>query len=467
MRLNCPPIRSWLALTLGRAAPQTDSQRRYVRILQSAATALAGRGVSTAVAFVAVPLTVTYLGDERYGLWVTISTLLTWLTLADIGLGNGLVNAVAVADGQGRSDLAQGYVATTFWLLVVIAAVLGLALGLAWPWLDWNAWLNVASELGRAELGPALALAAGLALVNLPLAVSGRVLAAYQEGALANYWAAAGSLFSLVGLVIATQTRAGLPALVLGFTGAQTLVAALSALWLFGRHKAWLWPRLSSVRLSQSRRLMQTGIEFFLLQIAALVLFQTDNLVIARFVGPEAVTGYSIAYRLFGTLALLHSLALTPLWPAYAEAAARGDWAWIRRAFGRTLVGGMALVTAVVIGLGLLADPLIRVWTVGAVSASPELVWLMAAWAWLWAWGNTFAFLLNGLGRIRFQMIVGLILAVVNLTLSILWAQAYGVVGVIGATVVAYTVVIAWTVPLDAWRILRPGVSPASVAGAR
>lgn len=466
MRLNWPRVRFWLALTFGRTAPATDSQRRYTRIVQSAATALAGRGVSTAVSFLAVPLTVRYLGDERYGLWVVISTILSWLTLADIGLGNGLINAVAEADGQGRRDLAQRYVATTFWLLVGVAAVLGLALGLAWPWLDWNAWLNVASEPSRAELGPALALATGLALANLPLAVSGRVLAAYQEGALANYWAAAGSLLSLAGLLIATQTRAGLPALVLGFSGAQTLVAALSALWLFGRHKAWLWPRLSSVKVSQSRRLMQTGLEFFLLQIAALVLFQTDNLVIARFVGPEAVTGYSIAYRLFGTVALLHSLALTPLWPAYAEAAARGDWAWVRRAFSRTLVGGMALVTAVVIALGLLADPLIRVWTVGAVSASPELVWLMAAWAWLWAWGNTFAFLLNGLGRIRFQMIMGLLLAVVNLTLSILWAQAYGVIGVIGATVVAYSVVMAWTVPLDARRLLRQGAASASAAQA-
>ncbi len=408
-----------------------------------------------AVAFLTVPLTVRYLGDERYGLWVIISTILSWLALADIGLGNGLINAVAEADGQGRRDLAQRYVATTFWLLVGIAAILGLALGLAWPWLDWNAWLNVASELGRAELSPALALATGLALVNLPLAVSGRVLTAYQEGTLANYWTAAGSLLGLAGLLIATQSQAGLPALVLGFSGAQTLAAVLSTLWLFGRHKAWLRPRLLSVRLSQSRRLMQTGVEFFLLQIAALVLFQTDNLVIARFVGPEAVTGYNITYRLFGTLALLHSLSLAPLWPAYAEAAARSDWAWVRRTLRRTLIGGMATITLALVALGLLADPLICLWTVGAVSASPALVWLMAAWAWLWAWGNTFAFLLNGLGHIRFQMGIGLVQAVVNLALSILWVQTYGVIGVIAATVVTYAGIIGWIAPLNAWHILR------------
>lgn len=464
MRLNWPRACFWLALTLGRQVPVTDSQRRYTRIVQTVLTALAGRGVSTAVAFLAVPLTVTYLGDERYGLWVIISTILSWLTLADIGLGNGLINAVAAADGQGRPDLAQRYVAITFWTLIVIAATLGLVLGLVWPWLEWNAWLNVATEQGRAELGLALAIAMGLTLINLPLSTASRVLVAYQEGALANYWTATGSMLGLLGLLIATQTRAGLPALVLGFLGGQTLAAAFGALWVFGWHKAWLQPRLASVSLSESWHFMKTGVEFFLLQIAALVLFQTDNLIIARFIGPAEVTGYSITYRLFSTVALLHSLALAPLWPAYAEAAARGDWAWVRRAFSWTLIGGMAATTLLLIALGLLAAPFVRLWTVGEVSTSPELVWLMVAWAWLWAWGNTFAFLLNGLGRIRFQMIMGLILATVNLMLSIRWAQAYGVIGVIGATVVAYSVVIAWTMPLDTWRILRRSASSASAA---
>jgi len=119
------------------------------------------------------------------------------------------------------------------------------------------------------------------------------------------------------------------------------------------------------------------------------------------------------------------------------------------------LIGEMVAITLALVVLSLLADPLIQLWTVGAVSASPALVWLMAAWAWLWAWGNTFAFLLNGLGHIRFQMGIGLAQAMVNLMLSILWVQTYGVIGVIGATVVAYAGIIGWTAPLNAWHILR------------
>ena len=48
-----------------------------------------------------MPLTVHYLGAERYGVWLTISSLLTWMSMTDFGLaGNALVNVLAEASGK-------------------------------------------------------------------------------------------------------------------------------------------------------------------------------------------------------------------------------------------------------------------------------------------------------------------------------------------------------------------------------
>jgi O-antigen/teichoic acid export membrane protein len=455
MKVPLSIARHWLALTLGRQQPANASQRRYTRILQSALTALAGRGVALLVSIISVPLTIGYLGVERYGVWIALSTLLTWLTLADLGLGNGLLNAVSEAYGQKRPDLAQRRVATAFWMLVVVAGIAGAALALSWPWLDWATLFGVVSPQARAEIGPALALAAGLALLNLPLGIGQRVLNAYQEGTVSNFWVAAGNIASLVGVVWVSQSEGGLSALVLGFFGLPTLIAGAGLVWLFGAYKPWLRPDWRAIDLNDWRRLFQTGLEFFVLQIATLILFQTDNLVISYFLGADQVPGYSLVYRLFNYVLVLQALVLNPLWPAYAEAVSRGDWAWVRKTFRRALLWGMLMVVLMVVILLFAVQPLIRLWTGGVIEVSLPLAALMALWTALACWGNTFAFLQNGLGRIRIQTLAGLCLAGVNLGLSVLWVQSFGVTGVIAATVVAYACIPAWVVPLDVWLTLR------------
>ena len=42
-----------------------------------------------------VPLTINYINPLQYGIWITISSIITWMSFFDIGLGNGLRNKLA------------------------------------------------------------------------------------------------------------------------------------------------------------------------------------------------------------------------------------------------------------------------------------------------------------------------------------------------------------------------------------
>src|SRR5215467_1509553 len=97
--------------------PAERQVQRDVRIIHGIVSALAGKGVAALVSFVSVPLTVRYLGAERYGAWVTISTAMAWVVLADFGLSNSLTNAVSEGYATQRKDLAQASVAAAFWSL--------------------------------------------------------------------------------------------------------------------------------------------------------------------------------------------------------------------------------------------------------------------------------------------------------------------------------------------------------------
>src|SRR5258708_2195300 len=95
-------LRYWTQIALGRVPPANEGQQRYQRIIHSTITATAARGVHLIVSFISVPLAVGYLGRDRYGVWVTISSLLAFLAFTDLGLGSSLLNRLS--DAYGRQD---------------------------------------------------------------------------------------------------------------------------------------------------------------------------------------------------------------------------------------------------------------------------------------------------------------------------------------------------------------------------
>ena len=48
--------------------------------------------VSMVLSYIYVPIVLDYLGVEKYGVWSTILTILSWVSYFDIGIGNGLRN---------------------------------------------------------------------------------------------------------------------------------------------------------------------------------------------------------------------------------------------------------------------------------------------------------------------------------------------------------------------------------------
>ena len=318
-------INSALRSALGRIEESDHPGRRRRGIVQGFVTGLGSRGVGFLVSFLSVPLTIGYLGRERYGVWILLSSLLAWVRLTDLGISNGLRSAIASALGSGRPDLARAHISTAFALLSTIAAVVGLITAVAWPWIDWVALFGITTEDARAEVGPAIATSFGFFLLVFPLSITGVTYDALQEGKLQNYWGMVGNIASLVALIVVTRTHGGLVRLVLAVSGTGLIVNVLSGVWLFGRYKPLFAPRPQAVQISSARRLLHAGGTFFLIQIVALTVFQTANFIVAKFAGSASVPSYSLTYTLFSYSYLPQTILFNYLWVAYADAIARRD----------------------------------------------------------------------------------------------------------------------------------------------
>lgn len=447
----------YIRLAFSGAGTSNEAQRRYVRIVQAVSTGLAGRGVAVLVSFISIPLTVRYLGAERYGVWVTISTAIAWMALADFGLSSSLTNVVSEGYAKGRRDVTQDYVASAFWSLVVVMAVLSLVFFLVWPSVSWDRVFNVQSAVAREEVGTAVAVAFAIFALNFPLSVVARVYGAYQELAVANAWSAAGNLLGLAALLVVTRLKGGLAALVIAVSGATLLVNVISSVWLFAHSKPWLAPRPRCVKWHAIQRLGSLGGMFFVIQIAGLVFFQTDNLIIAHYLGAASVTPYSVTWRLFTYTTLFQILANPSFWPAYAEAFSRGDGNWVRRSFALNFKFTVGSTVALALPLVFIGRWIIREWA-GAVAVPPSALLIsMAVWSVVYAATSSQSCILAASGRLRGQMIYSGAGAAANIPVSIFLVQRIGATGAVLGTISAYLTCILVPQWFEVDRALRSG----------
>ena len=446
-RSALPWLRSFLRLRSGKIETAGDrSRERYRRASMTAAAASFSKIVSMAASILTVRLTFRYLGAERYGMWMTITSVVMMMSFADLGIGNGLINIVANAVGRKDLRAARQASASGFWTLCVIAALLALGMAAAYPFIDTSRLFNLRSPLAMREAGPALLVFFYCFVLNVPLFAIRNIQTGMQNGFANNLWDSLGSIASLAALLFAIRIHGGLPLLVLSLAAPPVIVSMLNGLELFGRSHPELLPSPSAFSRESASRLFHTGMMFFLLQLAISVGMQTDNIVIAQILGAKSVAAYAVPARLFSMINSFLILLSSAMWPAYADAVAHSDGPWIRRSFTRIAVSGTALTIIAAAFLAIFGNQILAVWVGPQMHASPALLTVFGLQCVLYAYLQPMNFLLNGVGQLRVQVVGALVMAVLNLALSILFVFRYGIIGAVLGTVIS--VLVAQVVPL-------------------
>ncbi len=421
-------------------AEQGRHDDRSRRILLTAASAALAKGISVVTILVTVPLTLDYLGAERYGLWMTISSLVTVLSFADLGLGFGLVNAIADANGKDDPALARRHIAAAFAILGFIALALLSVFFLIYPWAPWASLFSVTASQAAGEVGPAMIALVICFSLSLPVGAVLRIQMGYQLGYIAHLWQFSGNLLSLLAIVICISQEAALPWLVLAMLTPPLLTGTINGIIWF-RRRPEIWPaQWNDLSIAAMRNILKLGMLFLVLQVSASLAFASDNIIIAHTIGVESVTGYAITVQLFSVVSLVLGMALQPLWPTYGEALARNDLEWIRSTLRRSLalsigVSGLAALFLIAFGREILSF-----WTDQQVSPSAWLIVGCGVWKVLEGTGNSIAMFLNGIHLLRVQVILGLAMALTAVAAKILFAAAIGVEGVVWATVLSYLI---------------------------
>ena len=98
----------------------TDQGRRDVRALMTSVAGISYRLVDASLKLMIIPLATHLLGIEKYGIWLTASSILSLLMVSDFGIGSGLINLVGAAAARGDTRGVRSFTATAYIAFVLL-----------------------------------------------------------------------------------------------------------------------------------------------------------------------------------------------------------------------------------------------------------------------------------------------------------------------------------------------------------
>ena len=397
----------------------SKGSKRSILIKKNIIASFLIKGWSALVQFLLVPLTLACLGEYENGVWLTISSVLLWINNLDIGLGNGLRNKLAVYMARGDNDKAREMVSSTFIMLCIIITPVLIILLLFEVYSDNYRLFNV--DIGLiGNLDIVLYVATIMVCATFIFKFIGNFYMGLQLPSVNNFIGSIGSTLALLGTYIIYLSGNRSLLLVASVNLSAPLLVYLLAfpITFMGKYK-FLSPSLKYINKSSIRELFSIGFKFFALQIPAVLLFFTSNILISKLFNPALVTPYQIAYRYFVMTMTLFSIICVPYWTATTDAYEKRDFEWIRRA-NCTLNRFVLLLFFIIVCMILLSKPVYSVW-IGDNSDVPFSMTVIAGlYQFLLIYSMRYSYVLNGIGPPRLPLIFTILAAPIYIPLATL-----------------------------------------------
>ncbi len=430
---------------------------RSSNIVKNIFSSFALKSISIVINLALIPLTIHYLSSVKYGVWLTISSMLGWINFFDVGLGHGLRNKLAEAIARDETDKAKAYVSTAYISISIMCVFLFLVFLVINHFINWDSLLNIPAGINENMKSIALVVFSMFSLQFILQLINSILLStqqSYKVGLISMIY----NVFILLGIFLLTKfVKESLYNIALIFSMVPVIVYAVVNIFYFKRSFKKFSPSIKYFQRSALKDVLNVGVKFFIIQISLLILFGTSNFLICYFLDPSYVTPYNIAFRYFNIVVMAFSIIMIPYWSAYTEAYVKNDFAWIQKTIKRALRIWVAFLFMALLMLAF-SNYAYELWVgkENAVQIDFKLSVFMMIYVVLITFGNVFIMLLNGIGKIKPQMIVNLIGMFVFFPLSYLLVKilGMGLVGIVASTIIcsAYSYIFA---PWEVVKVLR------------
>lgn len=392
--------------------------------------------ISMLISFIYVPLLLGYLGDEKYGLWSTVLSVISWINYCDIGIGNGLRNILAKELTLKEWKKAKKSVSTAYVILSAISMLLLIVLVILVFSANWYAFFNTNIDMRATLLISFICIC-----INFILSLGNIILYALQLSEQIAFINLSANIINLLGVIILSWFSHGNLVYVSILFGLSTSITYLyNNIRIFSKYKQ-IKPSIKYYDRDKTRALCSLGIMFFILQLAGLVMNTTDNILVTRLFNAREVTPFNVVYKFFSAIESIFTALLIPIWSGTTKAIAQGDIKWIKNIINK--LNKIIILFSFIFIIGIfLFKPIARIWLGKDLNYVSGLIIVTALSCCASSISNTYSNILNGMNKIKFQMYIGIFQGIINIPLSILLAVNcnFGVIGIKLSTLILFSI---------------------------
>lgn len=409
-------------------------------INKNIALGLVYKPLSMLLSYLYIPVALAYLGDEKYGVWATVLSVLSWISLFDIGIGNGLRNKLAENLKNYDSLKTRKYVSSAYIMLTIIVMILMIVTVALFSLINWKSFFKVEANFSD-NLTIVMNISIICMCVSFVMEICKSVYLALQKNHITNLMGLVQQALMLSSVVVLKKyTNGNLVFVAIAYGISNLVVELFFTLKLFKYNRDFI-PRVKYFSREEAKDTTGLGIQFFIIQIAAMILYATDNIIITQICGPVQVTPYTTANKLFSMITAVFSIMIAPYWSAITVRKVDRDIGGIKKAEKKMLcLWGMATIGCIF--LIIVFKPVVHIWLQRDMTFQQGLIPLMAVYAIVYMWNAVYSQIGNGLSLMKVSVIIAIIQSIVNVIASIFFGSILGMksVGVLLGTVIAMLV---------------------------
>jgi O-antigen/teichoic acid export membrane protein len=360
--------------------------------------------------FVIVRRSVELLGVENYGIWMAIASISMWVSLLDVGVGNGLRVELRRCFLNEEWTEARRLLNTAYIFIGSLSLVIISVFVVIWFNVDWAALFNIKNYSVQNINILVLVTFIGLVL-QLVFSLIAPVLSANLHSGLENIFLTISNACILCYLTFSTPETIDL--VQYAFLNAFLPVFAYIgfSLFYFKTYLPQLMPDLKDKDFKAIKPIFLVSGKFFFMQISAVIMYEMTTFLLIRYFSPNEVAEYNIAYRYFNLFYVVFMTLLSPLWSLTTDAYLRGDVSWIIGMIKKYTLLLAFIFFALIIGY-FIRDIAFKFW-VKDVVVSSKIAFYVAVYMAILSWNSLFLYVVTGAGKVHIQFI----LAIINIIL--------------------------------------------------
>jgi len=375
------------------------------------------RGSSIIMQFLLVKFTLDYIKSDMYGVWITLTSFLSWIAIFDIGIANGLKNKLTSSLAVGDQKNAKEYVSTTYVIISIIAIILAFVFFICYQFVNWQVVFN-SKFISENELKKVIGITMLFFLLKFISDIINVIVSAFQMTSIVSLITFLSNIILVIYIYNLDKNQTpDLFLLSFYYSFIPFLISLIANIYLLNKPYRIVKPSFKSINFKNSKGIVTLGSQFFIIQIVGLIIFQTDNILITHLFQPSEVTKFNVAYKYYSVVSIVFSIIMSPYWTAFSEAYHKNNFLWIKKTMKRLLRLWLISILLLLL-LFIFSTTAIHIWIGDSVIISTSLSISICFYIGITNWNSIWASFQNGVGKIRLQLYSAILIGFLNIPIA-------------------------------------------------